>query len=104
MDLNNILVNGGTGVGFLGLFYFTLTFLRATKNDTLSAYSDLYAKATARCDELEKQLKEERQECQAELAALEEKFERKFNELEIKYQQQGLSTAALLERRTSPQT
>jgi len=68
--LANWAVGGLSASGFVALIYVTLTFVRSSRSDAVSAYSDLYQVVLTKCEKCEQELQEVRDEKDAEISAL----------------------------------
>lgn len=95
------IVGGLSAGGFVALIYITFTFVRHSRNDTVSEYADLYQKMAEKCEKCERRLNEKdgeidqlRREKDAEILELRQRI----NGLERELSQMGRSAAHLIER------
>lgn len=93
MELANWIFGGGAAGGFVALIYVILNFWRGTRSDAVDAYASLTAKLEKRCDDLEAQLKAEREDCDRKL----EELRREVDGLRRQMAQHGISAARLLQ-------
>ena len=94
IQLATVLGAGGLGAAFLA-------YHRNRRKDSMDSYSDLVAKLEARCvalegrcDSLERELRREREECDAKLA----EAARRIDGLERELTQMGFSAAHLIKK------
>jgi hypothetical protein len=68
--LANWAVGGLSASGLVALIYVTLTFVRSSRTDAVSAYSDLYQTVLTKCEKCETDLEIMRKEKDEEIEAL----------------------------------
>ena len=100
-EISDLLIQAGSLAGAAAAFAAALAYLRNRRKDSMDAYSDLVGKLEVRCatlekrcDDLEKQIRQEREECAAEL----KKRDRRIDGLERQLAQVGASGAYLIEK------